>query len=72
MSELTLKEAIDHAKLIKSLSCKVCGEKFSIDQSLINLVAAIRNDGYCPYCNRIHQYRLTHNGKYPDIDTMLK
>lgn len=56
--ELTLIEAVNHAKQIKKLDCKICGK--TIENS-IELIAAIRNNGHCSYCRYLEQHNYIFN-----------
>lgn len=48
---LTLTEAIEHSKLIKTLECKMCGAIMSDSYNRVEMVNAIRGDGYCASCH---------------------
>ncbi len=48
---LTLREAIEHSKLIKNLQCPVCGIIMSDSYNRVEMVNAIRGDGYCSSCH---------------------
>lgn len=47
MAILNLKEAVDHAKYVPELSCKICGRSY---QDLLSKVFIIRQNHHCPVC----------------------
>lgn len=47
---MTLNEAIEYSKQIKSLQCKICGCIMSDSYDRIEMVSAIRGQGYCASC----------------------
>lgn len=49
MNDLSLEEAVNHAKLVPELRCKICERKF---QDLLSKVFIIRQNHYCPICVR--------------------
>ena len=52
MSNLSLKEAVEHANIIKKLDCKICGKTIT---NKFELISAIRLNGYCSMCQYIEQ-----------------
>lgn len=56
---MTLNEAIEHSKRIKTLQCTICGITMSDSYNRVEMVNAIRNQGYCESCT----FDLYHNPK---------
>lgn len=47
---LTLTEAVEHSKRIKTLECNICGCIVSDSYDRTEMVQAIRGQGYCASC----------------------
>ncbi len=49
-TRMTLTEAIEHSKRIHYLYCKICGNIMTDELNRVEMVNAIRGQGYCASC----------------------
>lgn len=69
---MTLKEAIAHAELIKSLRCRMCGETMHVSNNKLDMIAAIMQcDELCPTCRTINSFYASY-GRLPDAKELWR
>ncbi len=67
---VTLADAVNHAKLVKSLTCKLCGQEVA---GLVEKVYMLRRKGCCPSCDSSSEELEGHmDGLRSEIEDILR